>query len=54
LADFNENIIFWVHLLKYYEFHKNPSSGNLVVPCGRTDRHEKAIIYETDQQVANV
>jgi hypothetical protein len=23
------------------EFHKNPSSGSRVVPCGQTDRHEK-------------
>jgi len=23
------------------EFHENPSSGRCVVPCGRTDRHEK-------------
>jgi len=21
------------------KFHENPSSGNQVVPCGRTDRH---------------
>jgi hypothetical protein len=23
-------------------FHENPSSGSRVVPCGRTDRHDKA------------
>jgi len=23
-------------------FKENPSSGSLVVPCGRTDRHDKA------------
>jgi len=24
------------------KFHENPSSGNQVVPCGRTDRHNGA------------
>ena len=24
------------------KFHENPSSGNRVVPCGRTHRHDKA------------
>jgi hypothetical protein len=24
------------------EFHKNPSIGSRVVPCGRTDRHDEA------------
>jgi len=23
------------------KFNENPSSGNRVVPCGRTDRHEE-------------
>jgi len=25
------------------EFHKNPSSGTWVVPCGRTDRHDETV-----------
>jgi len=24
-------------------FYKNPSGGSRVVPCGRTDRHDKAM-----------
>jgi len=24
------------------KFHENPSSGNLVVSCGQTDRHDEA------------
>jgi len=24
------------------KFHGNPSSGNRVVPCGRTDRYDEA------------
>ena len=38
-VSFNETLIFSTCFLKYsnIKFHKNPSSGSRVVPCGRTD-----------------
>jgi len=33
------------HIFEKYsriKFNENPLSGNQVVPCGRTDRHDKA------------
>jgi hypothetical protein len=42
-SDFDEFIIFLTDVLKtleYFKWHENPSSGNRVVPCGRTDRHD--------------
>jgi hypothetical protein len=43
LSDFHENGIFFTDFLKIFniKFHENPSSGNRVAPCGRTDRHTR-------------
>jgi hypothetical protein len=39
LSDFNEIVIFSTYFQKIlkFKFYKNTSSGNRVVPCGRTD-----------------
>jgi len=44
LSDFNEIRVFsnGVEKSPDIKFHKNPSSGSRVVPCGRTDRHDEA------------
>ena len=40
LADFNENLIFWIHLKKYSTLHENLSCGSRVVHAeGQTDSH---------------
>ena len=41
LVRFKWNLNFLDIFEKYwnFKFHENPSSGNLDVPCGRTDRH---------------
>jgi len=44
LSDFNEN---WISRQMFekapnIKFHENPSNGSQVVPCGWTDRHDKA------------
>jgi hypothetical protein len=44
LSDFNET---WISRQMFekasnIKFHENPSNGSRVVPCGWTDRHDKA------------
>jgi len=43
LSYFNETRIFSVVFRKYsnIRYNENPSSGNRVVPCRRTDRHDE-------------
>ena len=44
LSDFSENFNFFNKFSKkkslIIKFYQNLSCGSLVVPCGRTDRHE--------------
>ena len=47
LSDCNKTLIFWINFRKInVKFHGNSSTGNRVVPCGRTgrytDRHDEA------------
>ena len=45
LSDFNKILIIRGRSFEKFsdiQFHKNPSSGSRVVPCGRTDGHDEA------------
>jgi len=45
LSNFHATRIFLTDFFKKssnIKFHENPSGGNRVVPCGRTDRHGEA------------
>jgi hypothetical protein len=45
LSDFNETSRQFFEKYSDIEFDENPSSGSRVVPCGETDRHDKANSY---------
>jgi hypothetical protein len=44
MSDFNDTCIFWANFRKIpnITFHKNPPSGSIVVPRGRTDGQDEA------------
>jgi len=44
LSDLNGTRIFLTDFrnILRYKIHENPSSVSLIVPCGRTDRHDEA------------
>ena len=42
LSDFNETSGKFYEKYSDIELDENPSSGSRVVPCGETDRHDKA------------
>ena len=50
LPDFNENLILSTdfRITLSIKFHENPSSGNQVVPCGRTDIDRQADGQQSD------
>jgi hypothetical protein len=49
LTDFNETRKFLDRFKKFLniKFHENPSSGNRVVPCGRTDGQTTGVMTLT-------